>query len=139
MTVEPIERRTAIARLVRVRPDLLEIHYDAGCTFEIERIAEAQKARRELMGTHPYATLTIIPEDVDFQLQAMSADHAGQDRSEGLIMATAVVCHANMFQMLVKIYFSYFPQMQRIHITDNEAEARAWLEEQLQEIARTGS
>jgi len=50
-----------------------------------------------------------------------------------------VVCHANMIQMLVKIYFSYFPQMQRIHITDNEAEARAWLEEQLQEIARTGS
>ncbi|MBK8340336.1 MAG: hypothetical protein IPK99_10265 [Flavobacteriales bacterium] len=56
-----------------------------------------------------------------------------------MIVATAVVCHANMIQMLVKIYFSYFPQMQRIRITDNEAEARTWVEEQLQEIAHTGS
>ncbi|MBK6752672.1 MAG: hypothetical protein IPG69_03590 [Flavobacteriales bacterium] len=139
MTVEPIERRTTIARLVRVRPDLLEIHYNAGCLFALPQIAETQLARREMMGAHPYATLSIIQEDVDFQLQAMNADHAGQDRSEGLIMATAVVCHANMFQMLVKIYFSYFPQLHRVRITDNEPEARAWLEEQLQEIARTGS
>ena len=53
------------------------------------------------------------------------------------VRATAVT--ANMFQMLVKIYFSYFPQLHRVRITDNEPEARAWLEEQLQEIARTGS
>ncbi|MEO8590008.1 MAG: hypothetical protein ABI432_11595 [Flavobacteriales bacterium] len=91
------------------------------------------------MGARPYGTLTVIPEDVDFQLDTMSKDHAGPDRSEGRIVATAVVCHANMIEMLVKLYFSYFPQLQRIKVTDSEAEARTWLEAQLQQHALTGS
>ncbi|MEO8590007.1 MAG: hypothetical protein ABI432_11590 [Flavobacteriales bacterium] len=40
MTLEPTERRTVIARLVRVRPDLVEIHYDAGCMFAPQEVAE---------------------------------------------------------------------------------------------------
>ena len=139
MTITPEERRTTIARLVRVRLDLLEIHYDAGCVFEIPAIAEVQEARRELMGKRPYGTLTIIPEDVDYQLPAMNTDHAAKDRSESLIIATAVVCKASMIEMLVKLYFSYFPQLHRIKVTDNEAEARTWLEAQLQQHALTGS
>ena len=139
MTTEPTERRTTIARLVRVRLDLLEIYYDPGCTFELPLIAEVQEARRELMGQRRYGTLTIIPEDVDFQLPAMNTDHAARDRSESLIIATAVVCKASMIEMLVKLYFSYFPQLHRIRVTDNEAEARTWLHEQLQQHALTGS
>lgn len=69
-------------------------------------------------------TLTIIPEDVDLQLDTMGTHHAGRDRSEGLIIATAAVCHAIMIEMLVKLYFSHFPQLHRIKVTDNEDEAR---------------
>lgn len=139
MTTEPTERRTTIAHLVRVRPDLVEIRYDPGCMFAPAELAEVQQARRDLMGSHPYGTLTIVPEDVDFQLDTMSKDHAAKDRSEGLIIATAVVCKANMIEMMVKLYFSYFPQLQRIKVTDDEDEARSWLEAQLQEHAKTGS
>jgi len=139
MTIEPAEKRTTIARLVRVRPDLLEIYYDAGCMLALPQVAEVQEARRTLMGSSPYGTLTIIPEDVDFQLAAMSTDQTVPDRSQGLLIATAVVCRANMIEMLVKLYFSYFPQMHRILVTDNEAEARTWLDVQLAQSARTGS
>lgn len=139
MATEPTERRTAIARLVRVREDLCEIYYDAGCTFELPLIAEVQEARRALMGQRRYGTLTIIPEDVDYQLPAMNTDHAARDRKESLIIATAVVCRASMIEMLVKLYFSYFPQLHRIKVTDSEAEARTWLEEQLEQHALTGS
>ena len=139
MTIEPTERRTSIARLVRVRPDLIEIHYDTGCVFALREVAEAQQARREMMGQHPYGTLTIIPEDVDFQLPTMSTDHAGQDRMEGLIIATAIVCRANMIEMLVKLWLSYFPQLHRILVTDKEDEARTWLNAQLDAHASTGS
>src|SRR4029450_4035789 len=113
------ERRTSIARLTRVRPDLVEIRYDAGCTLGGPELAEVQEARRELMGDRPYATLTIIPGDVDFQLAAMNGDHAKVNRSQGLLIATAVVCRANMIEMLTKLYFSYFPQMHRVHVTDD--------------------
>jgi len=139
MTVVLEECRTAIALLTRVRPELVEIRYNAGAILGGLELAEVQEARRMLMGGRPYASLTIIPEDVDFQLAAMNTDHAAVDRTQGLLIATAVVCRANMIEMLVKLYFSYFPQMQRIHVTDNEAEARAWVDTQLEENAQTGS
>jgi len=139
MTIEPAERRTSIARLVRVRPDLVEIHYDPGCTLTLPHMGEVQEARRELMGTRPYGMITIIPEDVDYQLPAMDKDHLAEDRTQGQLVATAVVARANMIEMLVKLYFSYFPQMHRIHVTADEVEARAWLETQLEQDTRTGS
>ncbi len=139
MTIVPDERDTSIAHLIRVRPDLVEIHYKAGSILAGRALAEVQEARRELMGERPYATLTIIPEDVDFQLDSMNKDHAAIDRTQGLLMATAVVCRANMIEMLTKLYFSYFPQMHRILVTDNEAEARAWVVTQLEQSAQTGS
>ncbi len=139
MTIEPVERHTTIARLLRVRPDLVEIHYNPGCTLTLQHMAEVQEARRQLMSTRPYAMLTIIPEDVDYQLPTMDKDHLAEDRTLGQLLATAVVARANMIEMLVKLYFSYFPQMHRIHVTVNESEARAWLETQLEEHTRTGS
>lgn len=139
MSFEPTERRTAIAHLKRIRPDLLEIHYNAGCVLGGPDLSEVQEARRALMGAKPYATLTIIPGDVDFQLASMNTDHAAADRPEGLLIASAVVCRANMIEMLTKLYFSYFPQLHRTFVTDDEAEARAWVEAQLERSASTGS
>ena len=139
MTLEPREYRTAIATLVRARPNLLEIRYDAGSTMTIWTVTEAQEMRRRIMDEARYGTLTLIPEDVDFQMNTMKVDHLAADRSQAQIMATAVVARANMLEMLVKLYFSYYPAMHRILVTDNEAEARAWLDAQLEEIARTGS
>jgi predicted metal-dependent hydrolase len=139
MTLEPREYRTAIATLVHARTDLLEIRYDAGCTMTIATITEVQEMRRRVMDQARYGTITLIPEDVDFQMNTMKVDHAAADRSQAQILATAVVARTNMLEMLVKLYFSYYPTMHRILVTDNEAEARAWLNTQLEEIARTGS
>ena len=139
MTIVPDERDTSLARLIRVRTDLVEIHYKPGSMLAPQGMAEVQEARRELMGHRPYGSLTIIPEDVDFQLDAMSTDHIALDRTQSLLIATAVVCRANMIEMLVKLYFSYFPQLHRIRVTDDEADARTWLLDQMEEHARTGS
>lgn len=139
MTIVPDERDTSLARLIRVRSDLVEIHYKPGCVMAPKPLADVQDARRELMGNRPYGSLTIIPEDMDFQLDAMRTDHAAADRSQGLLIATAVVCRANMIEMMVKLYFSYFPQLHRIRVTDDEDDARAWLLAQMEEHAQTGS
>lgn len=138
MTLEPTVRETGIAKLVRVRPDFLEVNYREGCTLSSVGVAEVQVARRELMGSTPYGMLSIIPEDVDFELGAMNVDHMLQDRREGLLVAIAVVARANMIEMILKLYFSYFPQMSRILVTDKEAEARSWLTAQMEEVSRTG-
>ncbi|MBK7556037.1 MAG: STAS/SEC14 domain-containing protein [Flavobacteriales bacterium] len=139
MTLEPREYSTSIAKLVRVRPDFVEIHYAPGCTLTLEDMTEVQELRRKIMGTKPYGMLTIIPDDVDYQLNAMDKDHLSTDRSQGNVLATAVVAKATMIELLVKLYFAHFPQMHRIHVTDNEKEARAWLSTQLEQHASTGS
>lgn len=139
MTLEPREHRTSIATLLRTRTDLLEIHYHAGTTMTVTDLAEVQGKRREMMGAARYGTLTIIPEDVDFQMNTMKVDHAAPDRSMAQIMATAVVAHGTMIEMLTKLYFSYYPPLHRILVTDNEREARLWLDAQLEQAASTGS
>ena len=139
MTIEPREYDTAIATLVRVRTDLVEVHYKPGCILAIPQMTEVQAMRRRIMGATPYGMITFIPEDVDFELPSMQVDHLETDRKKGQVIATAVVARAHMIEMLVKLYFSYFPQLHRVRVTDNEQEARAWLDAQLGESMRTGS
>ena len=139
MTIEPRETRTSIAILKRIRPDFLEAHYLPGAVLNTASLDEVQRARRQLMGTAPYAMLSIIPEDVDYTTSAMTVDHLDKDRKEGALLAIAVVAHANMMELILKLYFSYYPQMNRIHVTPSEKEASEWLKVQMEEIARTGS
>lgn len=139
MTFEPREHRTSSATLIIVQPDLLEIRYDAGTVFNLKNVGEVQLLRRELMGDRPYATLTIIPEDVDYNLETTHTDQAKADRGEGRLLASAIVAKASMIQMLTKLYFSYFPQLHRILVTDDVEDARQWLDQQMKEIGRTGS
>lgn len=139
MTLEPREFDTRIATLVRVSNELLEIRYKPGTVFITEDVAEVQSMRRTIMGSAPYATLTIIPEDTDFSMESMRTDHAGADRSESQIIATAIVAKSTLIERLTNVYLKFFPQLQRMLVTDNEAEARAWMEQQLKEIASTGS
>lgn len=139
MTIEPRERDIGIATLNRVRLDFLEVQYAPGCMLDNSGLAQVRKARQELMGRRPYGMLSIIPEDADFMLEAMHQDHLAEDRKEGFLQAIAVVTAANMVEMVLKLYFSYYPQMSRILVTVNEAEARQWLQEQLEQLGNTGS
>jgi len=59
------------------------------------------------MGSRLYATLTIIPEDVDYNMGAMGKDHGQADRTQSQLLATAVVAKASMNQMLC--YEAVFP------------------------------
>lgn len=135
MGLQPGEHRSSIATLRVVTDQLIEIHYDAGIVFSVKAVAEVQEKRRELMRAGAYATLTIIPEDVDYQLETMTRDQSLPDRPVNRVLASAVVAKASMIQLLTKLYFSYFPQLQRIFVTDDEDAARAWLLQQLKEIA----
>jgi len=139
MTIDPRERQVPIAHLLRTRPDLIEVQYTPGCMLNSKGLEEVRRARQELMGNTPYGMLSIIPEDVDFELAAMQKDHLVSDRNEGSLKAIALVTAANMMEMVLKLYFSYYPQLARILVTDNEKEAREWLMGQLEDVARTGS
>ncbi len=139
MTLEPREHDTSIATIIVISPELVEIRYKPGITFDPKSVTEVQEKRREVMGNRPYATLTLIPEDVDFNLETMRRDQGQQDRTQSQLLASAVVASSSMIEMLTKLYFSYYPQLHRILVTDDEQAARTWIEQQMEEIARTGS
>lgn len=139
MTIEPREARTSVAILKRIRPDFLEAHYLPGAVLNTASLEEVSRARRKLMGDSPYAMLSIVPEDVDYTTSAMTVDHLSEDRKEGALLAIALVAHANMMELILKLYFSYYPHLSRIHVTPSEADAREWLQTQMEEIVRTGS
>ena len=139
MTFQPSEHRILIATLKVVSPHLVEIHYDAGAVFRAADVATVQAKRRELMGKRPHGTLTIIPEEVDYSMDAMNRDQGDPDRTESQVIATAVVAKASMIEMLTRLYLSYFPQLQKTFVTTDEAAARTWIAEQLQGVASTGS
>ena len=135
----PKESETRIATLKRVQLDLLEIHYKTGSFFNTENITEVQEKRRAMMGERSYATLTIIPKDVDFNLEVLGVDHGVEDRTKGQIIATAIVAHDKTLERLTQVYLKYYPQVQHVLVTSKEAEARAWLEAQLQGASGAGS
>ncbi|MCB0768948.1 MAG: hypothetical protein KDC00_00900 [Flavobacteriales bacterium] len=72
-------------------------------------------------------------------MESMRVDHSAADRSMSRILAMAIAVKSSLIERLTHVYFNYFPQLQRVLVTDNETEARAWLEQQLNEIANTGS
>jgi hypothetical protein len=69
---------------------------------------------------------------VDYNLDTMGRDQGQADRTESQVIASAVVVGASMIEMLTRLYLSYFPQMQRILVTQSEDTARSWLAEQMQ-------
>ncbi len=139
MTTEPREARTSVAILKRMHPDQLEVQYLHGAVLNANTLAEVQQARRELMGSTPYFMLSLLPEDVDYTTAAMNVDHFASDRKEGTLLAIALVAQANMMEMVLKLYFSYYPHLNRIHVTPSEADARQWLKEQMAELGHTGN
>lgn len=138
MTIEHRETRTSIAQLTRVRPDYLEVVYQPGSTLSNASLREVRDARRELMGATPYAMFSMLPDDIDFELGAMNVDHLADDRRDGNFLAIAVVTRTNMIEMILKLYFSYYPLLTRLLVTDKEEEARAWMAAQFKELGREG-
>ncbi len=139
MTIKHRETRTSIAHMTRVRPDYLEVVYHPGSKLSTASLREVRDARRELMGNTPYAMFSILPDDIDFELGAMSVDHLADDRRDGNFLAIAVVTRTNMIEMILKLYFSYYPLLTRLLVTDKEAEARAWMDAQFKELGMSGS
>ncbi len=137
MTIAFEEERfeTSIATIVRTRPNLMEVRYKPGCTMDMDGVKEIHEVRARVFGSRPYASLSLIPEDVDFRLDITQKDHYSVNRSNDPLGAWAVVSRGAMLDMIAKLYFSYFPQTFPVLTTSNEEEARAWIDAQLDKSA----
>ncbi len=129
-----VERNVGIATLRQLSPVMVEIHYHPGVKLAASTVAHVQTERRALMGAGQYATLTIIPADVDYHIDTMNRDQGKADRDAGGLLACAVVAKASTIEMLTRLYLSYFPPKVRYLVTPNEEDAREWLAIQMAEL-----
>jgi hypothetical protein len=128
---------TRLARIVRTRRDLMEIRYKPGVTMDIAGVKEIHGVRKHLFGDQPHASISLIPDDVDFELAVTQQDHYSANRSSDPLFASAVVARGSLLDMIAKLYFSYFPQTFPVLTTNDEVEARAWIAAQLDRNTRS--
>ncbi len=83
--------------------------------------------------------LTVIPKDMDFDVRVTIVDHFAPERSSANLYALAVVVQDNMSEMVSMLYSSYFPQIFRIRVQDDEHEVLAWLKGQMAEVVQEGA
>lgn len=122
------------AVVTRARPDLVEARMKPGATITVDGLHAVYAARKKLCGTAPHAMLFVATESVGFDMDTMHHEYI---QGEDAVVAIAVVLHATVMEMLTKLYFTYFPQRFQTFATNDEAEARAWIEAQLASIKHT--
>lgn len=134
MSFQPRSIATRIATITLVRPGFLEQRYHPGERIDLPGFAENKRARLELTQGMPCVMLSIIPRDMDFDMEVTAVDHFGPERGQDTLRALAVVVHDSMAEMVTKLFFTYFPTVFRTQVFNQETEARRWLEQQLAEM-----
>ncbi len=125
---------TRIATMSLVAPGFIEQRFRLGARIDLAGFKENKEARFTLADGVTCVMLSVIPKDMDFDVNITTVDHFAPERGLDTLQALAVVVQDNMSEMVAKLFFSYFPQVFRTKVMDNEEEARVWLQQQMVEI-----
>ena len=125
---------TQLAVIERTSPNLVETRFKEDVRITVEGMNENIRARHRLCAEIPHAMLTVMPAGAEFDPDILRSNLFQFDGPRAQILAIAVVTHGPMISMIARLYFSYFPQVTRTRLFNNEAEARAWLDLQLAEM-----
>lgn len=135
MATFPRTIETRIATMSLVAPGFIEQRFQLGARIDLAGFKENKEARFALADGATCVMLSVIPKDMDFDVSITTVDHFGPERGNDTLQALAVVVQDNMSEMVAKLFFSYFPQVFRTKVMDNEDAARLWLQQQIVEIA----
>lgn len=134
--VAPVDRPTVLTRLATmslVDPGFVEQRFHSGARLDLLGFAENKQVRLELTSSAPHVMLSVLPPNVDFDVQVTTMDHFGPERQLDTIKALAVVAQDHVSEMVTKLFFSYFPPGFPCRVFEQEDEARAWLMERKRE------
>jgi hypothetical protein len=134
MSFVPCTIETRIATMTLAEPGFIIQRFRKGTRIDVAGFQENREARSALSQGVTCVMLSIIPKDMDFDVSVTGVDHFAPERGRDTLRALAVVVQDNMAEMVSKLYFSYFPQVFRTKVTDDEEEAHAWLKGQMAEL-----
>ncbi len=122
---------TRLAELVLAEGGrLIEVHYREGFDLDTEGLMEVQVRRGELTRER-CAMLAFFHPGTLSDLEVMRVDYFGKTNANDQLIALAIVTQDNLGESMSAVYYSYHPQTFPTRIFRVEADARAWIQEQL--------
>ncbi len=120
------------ATVMRFDPDKgLEIQVKPGIHVTVPMVQEVLDARERLVTTKAYPVLVMMPEDASIDPGVLLYDHYLSRGLEECTIAVAWDSGSSINQVLVDVYYTYFPKEFPARTFRTEAEARSWLTEQV--------
>ncbi|MDQ3100730.1 MAG: hypothetical protein M3R08_05040 [Bacteroidota bacterium] len=112
---------------------ILFIRFKLGMSINLKGIQEIVEQRVALSAGERVAVLSVLPPDLDADIDVMVSDH-GMDVKH-LTIAEATVACTSAHRKLAELYYSHFPQPFPTGVFGSEQEATQWLIQQRQMVS----
>ncbi len=129
MIGQRIETPNSIVELAR--PGLVIQRYLSQARTMARTLDRDRVARWKLAGRGRYALLLVLPSGFPVQAPLLNEDHFRRDSVARRISALAVVTGDTAMHAAMKLYFRYFAQSFEARVFDGEVQARAWLDDKI--------
>lgn len=127
--VERLETSSAIVE--RVNPDLVICRYKPGVLVNSAAVRENLEARKRFPGKEAYAVIGYFPEDADFDMSLLDADHYKEVEVTAVTSVLAIVAVGALFDNIAKLFFAYHPQGFATRVFRTMPEAEQWVQERI--------
>lgn len=130
---------TPFATLERVGPFLIEIRFKSQAIVNPDGMKEIHETRWRIFKGAPHVVLSLIPQDLEVDLDPVSVDtHAHRRMNDGL-RAAALVATGAIAETVAKLYYAYYPPHFNLPVSPNEQAARDRVAAQVAAIETEGS
>ncbi len=116
---------TRAAVLEMLDGQILVIRFKPGMPMDLQGVTEVIERRKSISAGKRIATITVLPEDLDADVDVFVTDHAEQVKD--LTLAEVCVSANVHHRRLAELYYSNFPQPFATGVFGSEKEAISWL------------
>jgi len=131
---------TPAATIERINEDLMVVRFKPTAVLNAKAIADNLEVRKRL-ATIPYAVISILPEEGDFDMSLFDQDHYGHIDPIEIMRVEAIVARDSTMRSMVQLFFAHYPQQRRaVQVFTHLQDAIIWVDERLAErTAKAGT
>lgn len=123
---------TGTAYIALVAPQIIEQCFKPEAKCNAKDFARAAEFRSKLARSKPYALLLEIPDGIPVHPLTANLDLFKKECAQRILLAIAVVVHNDAVKAASQFYFRYYSYSFPVKVLESMAEARQWLETELE-------
>lgn len=110
----------------------LEVTIKEGARINVQLVRQVLEARERLCPGRSYPVLVHVPRHADVDMDVLLYDHYMGRGLEACTIAVAWDAGTSMNELLVKVFYTYFPQDFPARAFRNADDARRWLADEVE-------